>query len=235
MLDRITELTGRRRAGALRGLGLRASPATAAAHNLNYWQFGDYLGIGAGAHSKLSFAHRIVRQVRYREPRLYMDNALAGQAVAQDDEVSRAELPFEFMLNALRLKEGFALAAVLRAHRAARSPRSRSGLQEAEQQGPDRARLCQRPADRARLRFPERPADDVPGGIKKPGHVSVRAFVWGRGMRRSDWVDASQQQNTPSAPSARACGSRLRPTPPTAGRRSRRPRLLRRGARAGSA
>ncbi|RZJ17667.1 MAG: oxygen-independent coproporphyrinogen III oxidase-like protein, partial [Haliea sp.] len=79
-------------------------------HNTNYWQFGDYLGLGAGAHSKLSFAHRIVRQVRFREPQLYMENALAGQAVAQDEEVARAELPFEFMLNALRLKDGFLLA-----------------------------------------------------------------------------------------------------------------------------
>ena len=79
------------------------------AHNLNYWQFGDYLGIGAGAHSKLSFAHRVQRQVRFREPRLYMQHALSGQAVAQDLEVSRADLPFEFMLNALRLKSGFAL------------------------------------------------------------------------------------------------------------------------------
>jgi coproporphyrinogen III oxidase-like Fe-S oxidoreductase len=50
-----------------------------------------------------------VRQVRNREPRLYMDNALAGNAIAQDDEVARADLPFEFMLNALRLKDGFAL------------------------------------------------------------------------------------------------------------------------------
>ncbi len=79
-------------------------------HNLNAWQFGDYLGIGAGAHSKLSFAHRIVRQVRHRDPRLYMDKALAGDCVASSTEVARADLPFEFMLNALRLKEGFALS-----------------------------------------------------------------------------------------------------------------------------
>jgi putative oxygen-independent coproporphyrinogen III oxidase len=78
-------------------------------HNLNYWQFGDYLGIGAGAHSKLSFAHRVQRQVRFREPRLYMDKALAGASIAQDNEVPRADLPFEFMLNALRLKQGFSL------------------------------------------------------------------------------------------------------------------------------
>ena len=51
----------------------------------------------------------MVRQVRFREPKLYMEHALAGNAVAQDNEVSRADLPFEFMLNALRLREGFKL------------------------------------------------------------------------------------------------------------------------------
>ena len=86
-----------------------ARPGRQCQHNLNYWQFGDYLGIGAGAHSKLSFAHRVVRQVRYREPRLYMDQALAGEAITQENEVSRSDLPFEYMLNALRLKDGFAL------------------------------------------------------------------------------------------------------------------------------
>jgi oxygen-independent coproporphyrinogen-3 oxidase len=108
MLDHITELTG------VAGLDRYEVSAYAAQnhrckHNLNYWQFGDYLGIGAGAHSKLSFAHRVVRQVRFREPRLYMDHALAGNAVSQSDEVSRSELPFEFMLNTLRLRNGFGL------------------------------------------------------------------------------------------------------------------------------
>jgi putative oxygen-independent coproporphyrinogen III oxidase len=108
MLDRLTELTSV--AGLQRyEVSAYARPGHRCWHNLNYWQFGDYLGLGAGAHSKLSFAHRVVRQVRYREPRGYMDHALAGQAVTQDDEVVRADLPFEFMLNALRLKEGFAL------------------------------------------------------------------------------------------------------------------------------
>ena len=78
-------------------------------HNSNYWQFGDYLGIGAGAHSKISFAHRITRQVRLRDPQRYMEAALAGRALASDEDVRRAELPFEFMLNALRLRGGFAL------------------------------------------------------------------------------------------------------------------------------
>jgi putative oxygen-independent coproporphyrinogen III oxidase len=87
-----------------------AKPAHRCAHNLNYWQFGDYLGIGAGAHSKLSFAHRVVRQIRYRDPAKYMAQALAGAAIAQDEEVPRKQLPFEFMLNSLRLKEGFELS-----------------------------------------------------------------------------------------------------------------------------
>jgi putative oxygen-independent coproporphyrinogen III oxidase len=108
MLDRITEMT------AASGLeryevSAYAKPGHRCWHNWNYWQFGDYLGIGAGAHGKVSFPHRIVRQVRNREPRLYMDNALAGGAIAQEEEVARADLPFEFMLNALRLKDGFAL------------------------------------------------------------------------------------------------------------------------------
>ena len=81
------------------------------AHNLNYWQFGDYLGLGAGAHGKLSFPHRVLRQVRWREPAAYMQQALAGNAVSNQHEVARRDLPFEFMLNALRLREGFALQA----------------------------------------------------------------------------------------------------------------------------
>ena len=108
MLDRITEMTAQ--AGMQRyEVSAYAKPGHRCFHNLNYWQFGDYLGIGAGAHSKLSFAHRIVRQVRWREPRLYIDNALAGEAVTQETEVSRADLPFEYMLNALRLRDGFKL------------------------------------------------------------------------------------------------------------------------------
>ena len=108
MLDQITEIT--EAAGLQRyEVSAYAKPGHRCFHNLNYWQFGDYLGIGAGAHSKLSFAHRVVRQTRYREPALYMQKALAGNAVAQDAEVSRADLPFEFMLNAFRLKDGFKL------------------------------------------------------------------------------------------------------------------------------
>jgi oxygen-independent coproporphyrinogen-3 oxidase len=76
-------------------------------HNLNYWEFGDYLGIGAGAHSKLSFPGRILRQARLRQPASYIDGALGGAPLAESAEVQRADLPFEFMLNALRLNDGF--------------------------------------------------------------------------------------------------------------------------------
>jgi putative oxygen-independent coproporphyrinogen III oxidase len=79
-------------------------------HNLNYWHFGDYLGVGAGAHSKLSFPHRIVRQVRWRQPDSYLAGTAGRGFVAESFEVSRRDLPFEFMLNALRLTEGFAPA-----------------------------------------------------------------------------------------------------------------------------
>jgi putative oxygen-independent coproporphyrinogen III oxidase len=103
-------------------------------HNLNYWRFGDYVGIGAGAHSKLSFAHRVVRQVRVREPKLYMERAMQGQAVTQDSEICRADLAFEFMLNALRLPEGFALQDFT--ERTGLAPSAlQAGLAQAQAQG----------------------------------------------------------------------------------------------------
>jgi len=109
MLDLITARTAA--AGLQRyEVSAFARPGHRCAHNLNYWQFGDYLGIGAGAHGKLSYPHRVIRQVRWREPNTYMTQALAGQAMSNDDEVARAQLPFEYMLNALRLRGGFELA-----------------------------------------------------------------------------------------------------------------------------
>jgi oxygen-independent coproporphyrinogen-3 oxidase len=85
-----------------------AKPGHRARHNLNYWQFGDYLGIGAGAHSKLSFPHRVLRQARYKQPASFMEAAARGNAVHEEHEIARADMGFEFMLNALRLTEGFA-------------------------------------------------------------------------------------------------------------------------------
>ena len=84
-----------------------AKPGHRARHNLNYWQFGDYLGIGAGAHSKLSFPHRVLRQARYKQPASFMELAAKGNAVAEEHEIGRADLGFEFMLNGLRLTQGF--------------------------------------------------------------------------------------------------------------------------------
>jgi len=83
-----------------------AQPGRMCRHNLNYWQFGDYLGIGAGAHSKISFPGRILRQARLRQPASYIEAALRGAPLADSAEVPRADLAFEFMLNALRLNVG---------------------------------------------------------------------------------------------------------------------------------
>lgn len=78
-----------------------------AQHNMNYWEFGDYLGIGAGAHSKISFPHRIVRQVRYKLPSSYLKHIAKGNPIQQEVEIATKDLGFEFMLNALRLANGF--------------------------------------------------------------------------------------------------------------------------------
>jgi oxygen-independent coproporphyrinogen-3 oxidase len=106
MLDAIVDRTA--------GAGLKryevsafARPGRECVHNLNYWQFGDYLGIGAGAHGKISFPHRVLRQQRWREPMTYIEKAQAGNAVSNEHEVARDALAFEFMLNALRLRDGF--------------------------------------------------------------------------------------------------------------------------------
>ena len=78
-------------------------------HNLNYWTFGDYLGIGAGAHSKLSFHDKIIRQTRHKHPNRYLEYAIKGEAVDQEWSIQKDELGFEFMMNALRLTDGFEL------------------------------------------------------------------------------------------------------------------------------
>jgi oxygen-independent coproporphyrinogen-3 oxidase len=78
-------------------------------HNLNYWTFSDYLGIGAGAHSKLSFHDKIIRQTRHKHPNRYLENAVKGQAVDAEWTIPKEELAFEFMMNGLRLIDGFEL------------------------------------------------------------------------------------------------------------------------------
>lgn len=101
---------------ALRSAGYRhyetsafARPGKQSRHNLNYWTFGDYLGIGAGAHSKLSFPERIARAMRIKHPERYMEGAERGVAVQERHDVAVGEIGFEFMMNALRLTEGFAV------------------------------------------------------------------------------------------------------------------------------
>ena len=76
-------------------------------HNVNYWQFGDYLGIGAGAHSKISAHDSVIRQARYKQPQAYLDQVLKGEPVQTEQKLTRDDLSFEFMMNALRLNEGF--------------------------------------------------------------------------------------------------------------------------------
>ena len=87
-----------------------ARPGRECRHNLNYWRFGDYLGIGAGAHSKLSFPDRIVRQMRAKQPTEYLKRVSDSTPVRDEHEVSRGDAVFEFMMNALRLTEGFPVA-----------------------------------------------------------------------------------------------------------------------------
>ncbi|MES2757455.1 MAG: radical SAM family heme chaperone HemW [Pseudomonadota bacterium] len=84
-----------------------ARPGRRGRHNVNYWEFGDYLGIGAGAHSKISFPHRVLRQARFKQPESFINAARAGNPVQEEHEIARADMGFEFMLNTLRLTGGF--------------------------------------------------------------------------------------------------------------------------------
>jgi oxygen-independent coproporphyrinogen-3 oxidase len=86
-----------------------ARPGERCRHNLNYWNFGDYLGIGAGAHGKLSNHETIWREARHRNPRSYLEGAARSGFISTRQDVARADLPGEFMMNALRLGDGFPL------------------------------------------------------------------------------------------------------------------------------
>ena len=85
-----------------------AQPKKKSRHNLNYWQFGDYLGIGAGAHSKISSHDKVLRQARYKQPQAYMEQVQKGEPVQTEQILTPDDLSFEFMMNALRLNQGFA-------------------------------------------------------------------------------------------------------------------------------
>ena len=111
-----------------------AKPGRQCRHNLNYWRFGDYLGIGAGAHSKLSFHDRIVREARHRLPKNYMERVAQGNAVHERRVLTRKELPFEFMLNAMRLSDGFAVSEFVE-RTGLQIAAAEAGLREAEAKG----------------------------------------------------------------------------------------------------
>jgi len=111
-----------------------ARPDRLARHNLNYWQFGDYLGIGPGAHSKLSSRDGVRRQIRHKHPQAYMERALAGDAVMESTEVGVDDIGFEFMMNALRLTDGVPLT-LFQERAGVPLARVEEGLRRAEQQG----------------------------------------------------------------------------------------------------
>ena len=90
-----------------------ARPGRECRHNLNYWRFGDYLGIGAGAHGKVSFPDRVTRTVRWKQPKEYLLRVAEGRPVQEIHEVGRDDLVFEFMMNALRLTGGFPVASFI--------------------------------------------------------------------------------------------------------------------------
>jgi len=128
-----------------------AKPGSRCRHNLNYWEFGDYLGIGAGAHGKLSFADRVTRHSRMKQPREYLEAAMRGESAIENRIVEPRELPFEFMLNAARLVDGFPVT--LFAARTGLAPSAlEPGLRAAQEKGlieRDPARI--RPTRRGRL------------------------------------------------------------------------------------
>lgn len=127
-----------------------ARPGRRSRHNLNYWQFGDYLGLGAGAHGKVSFAERVTRHARAKQPREYLDAARRG-ALLEERTVAPRELPFEFMLNALRLVEGFPLG-LFAARTGLPLAEAEGGLAAAERRGlVERDGLSLRPTERGRL------------------------------------------------------------------------------------
>ena len=104
-------------------------------HNMNYWLFGDYLGIGAGAHSKISFADKIVRQMRYKQPKEYLAKAKAAESLIQTQQIlTPADRGFEFMMNALRLTGGFE-TAVFQERTGLPIAAVQKQLDEAEQRG----------------------------------------------------------------------------------------------------
>jgi oxygen-independent coproporphyrinogen-3 oxidase len=141
-----------------------AKPGTRCRHNLNYWEFGDYLGIGAGAHGKISFPDRITRHERAKQPARHLNETTVENRV-----IAPAELPFEFMLNALRLVEGFAVE-LFTERTGLPFTAMRLGLERAEQQGLlERDLKTIRPTERGQRFLNELLALFLPGGTAAPG------------------------------------------------------------------
>jgi oxygen-independent coproporphyrinogen-3 oxidase len=150
---------------------------------VNYWRFGDYLGIGAGAHSKISFPGRVVRQVRYKKPEQYLEQAVKGAPLIEEHEVTRAEIGFEFMLNALRLADGVPVGLF----------RERTGfpltlvekeLDEAERRGLlERDHMNQRPSPLGRRFLNDLQALFLPRGHAAPHDPPVRIVAFDRAQR----------------------------------------------------
>jgi len=109
-------------------------PGGASRHNRNYWTFGDYLGIGAGAHAKLSLPEGIVRTERFRQPASYLENAARGRFIAAQRQLGNDDLVFEFMLNALRLRDGF-VPELFAAHTGRPLSALEPGLRQAQERG----------------------------------------------------------------------------------------------------
>ncbi len=105
-----------------------------AKHNLNYWQFGDYLGIGAGAHSKLSYHNKIVREVRPKHPKSYMEQAIQGKAIERECIIEQQDLGFEFMMNALRLTHGVPIG-LFQQHTGLNIQTLKSAIEKAQNKG----------------------------------------------------------------------------------------------------
>jgi putative oxygen-independent coproporphyrinogen III oxidase len=142
-----------------------AKPGARCRHNLNYWEFGDYLGIGAGAHGKISFPDRITRHQRAKQPAAY----LQADSAAENRIIAPAELPFEFMLNALRLVEGFA-TELFGQRTGLQMGLMENALQKAEKQElleRDWQRI--RPTERGQRFLNELLALFLPGGTEAPG------------------------------------------------------------------
>ncbi len=131
-------------------------------HNLNYWWFGDYLGLGAGAHGKITWPDRIEREARTRAPADYLRRAAAGDALAERRVIEPAGRVFEFMMNALRLPAGFP-EKLLTARTGLPLAAAEPGLSQGLERGLLDAQPRRDTADRPRPALPQRSAGPVPG------------------------------------------------------------------------